>query len=125
MQQIKVDTIGVHPLQAALASLDRALAAGIMGIDLADQEHLVTPSLDGPADDFLRTAVGIHLGGIEQRHAEIETGLQAGDLVLGAGGILSHIPCALAERRNRDAGGKGTVGMGSCMACPRCEPEQG
>ncbi len=72
MQQIKIDAVGFHPLQAAFASLDSPLAACVVGIDLADQEHLIAPPLDRLADDFLRAAFAIHFGGIDQRHAEIE-----------------------------------------------------
>ena len=103
MQQIEIDAIGAQPFEAALAGLDRAFQAGVPGIDLADDEDLVAPAPDRLADDLFGAAVAVHFGGVDQRHAEIDAGLEAFDLGPGMTGILTHRPGALAERRHLSA----------------------
>ena len=48
------------------------LRAGVVRIDLADQEHLVAPPGDRLADHLLGAALAVHLGGVDQRHAEVD-----------------------------------------------------
>jgi hypothetical protein len=43
---------------------------------LADQEHLVTATVDRLADQFFGGAARVHLGGVDQRHAEVESAPQ-------------------------------------------------
>ena len=52
------------------------------------------------ADDLLGLAVAIHLGGVDQRHAEVEAELERGDLLGAAARALAHAPCPLAEARH-------------------------
>ena len=56
------------------------LRAGVLRIDLADQEDLVAAALDRLADHFLGAAVAIHFGRVDQRQAEIEAEPQRGDV---------------------------------------------
>src|SRR6185437_6637511 len=72
MKEIEIKPVGAEPLQAALAGGHRAAAGGIVRVDLADQEDLVAAAGDDLADHFLGAALAIHLGGIDQRHAEGE-----------------------------------------------------
>ena len=100
MQEIEIEAVGVEPLQAPLAGGDGAGARGILRQHLAHDEHLVAASPDGLGHDPLGLSVAIHLGGVDQRHAEVEAELERGDLLGAAARALAHAPCALAEARH-------------------------
>jgi hypothetical protein len=68
-------------------------------VDLADQEDLVAAAGDGLADHFLGAALAIHLGGIDQRHAEVEPEPQRRHHVGVAAARLAHAPGAEPEDR--------------------------
>ncbi len=110
MQQVKIDPVGLEPLQAALAGLDHALLRGVVRQHLADDEQPVAMPGDGAADDLLGGAAAVHLGRVDQIHAEVDAELQGGLLVGGAAAVLAHMPGAEAEGRHafairqRDAG---------------------
>ncbi|MNL30278.1 hypothetical protein D3C87_1520050 [compost metagenome] len=72
MQQIEIEPVGAEPCEAALAGLNRASGAGVPGIDLADQKHLVAPAGNRRAHHLFGSAVCIHFGRVDQRHAEID-----------------------------------------------------
>ena len=76
----------------------------ILGQHLADDEAFVAPPLHGLGDDLLGAAIAIHLGGVDQRHAEIEPELERRDLVFAHPPALAHVPGALAELRHGLAG---------------------
>src|ERR1700694_3607744 len=80
MQEIKVEPVRSQPLEAALARLDRPASGGGVGKHLADEKDLLAAPGNRLADQNLRFAIAIHFGGIDQRHAEIETKLQCADL---------------------------------------------
>ena len=107
VQQIDVEAVGLEPLEAALAGRDGAAPRGVVRIDLADQAYFVAPARDRLGDDLLGAAFAVHLGGVDQRDAEIEPELQRGDLGVERAALLAHAPGALAEHRHRAAGGKG------------------
>ena len=65
MQQVEVDSVGTEAPQTAFDSLDRALARGVRGQHLRDNEHLVATSLDCLADDLLGAAVGASRAAVE------------------------------------------------------------
>ncbi len=73
VQQIKVDIVGVHPSQACFARGRDTAAAGIVRVDLADHEYLVALPGDGLPDDLFGSAVGVHLGGVDQGQALFDT----------------------------------------------------
>ena len=68
-----------------------------MGVNLADQIRLLAPPTNGFTHDFFSTALGIHLGGIDQRHPQIQAFTQRPDLSLPLPGILAHVPGALTN----------------------------
>ncbi len=76
----EVDVVRVEPPQAVLDGPDdpppRAaplVTVGAHGVEaLGGEDHFVPPALDGPADDLLAFAVGIHV----RRVDEVDTGLQ-------------------------------------------------
>jgi hypothetical protein len=70
LQQIQMQPGGREPLEAALARGHDAVAGGLRGGDLADQERVVAEPFDGSADQLLGAAVGVALGGVGQ--AEVE-----------------------------------------------------
>ena len=61
---------------------NRSLGARVVWQDLADEEDLITMIGDGLADELLRGAIAVHLGGVDQCHAQVEPEAECGDLVL-------------------------------------------
>ena len=100
VQQVEVDPIGAQAFQAAFAGRDRAGTGGVGRHDLADQERLVAATRQCFTKHLLRATVGVHLGGVDQRHAQLEAGVQRGDLVAAAAGVLTPAPGALAQHRD-------------------------
>ena len=100
MQEVQIEPVGGEELKAPLAGGDSAGTGGVVGQDLADDEHLVPPPGDGFRHDPLRPAIAIQLGGVDQRHAEIEPELERGDLLLRFPRGLAHMPSALPEPRD-------------------------
>jgi hypothetical protein len=80
VQQVQVQPVRAEPPQAGLAGPGRALAARVVRQHLADQEDLLTPAGDGLTDQYFRVPVRVHLGGVDQVHAGVETMAQRGDL---------------------------------------------
>ena len=80
MQEVEVEAVGPEPAQAALAGLDHALAAGVVRIDLADQEHALPEVPERFADELLGPALAVHLGGIDEGHPELDPEPQRRDL---------------------------------------------
>jgi hypothetical protein len=69
-----------------------------VGIDLGDQEDLVAAPGDGLRHHLLRAALGVHLGRVDQRHAEVEAEPQRRRFPRAVGAAFPHLPGALAER---------------------------
>ena len=106
MQEVEVEAVGVEALQAALAGGDGAGARGILRQHLAHDEHLVAAPLDGLGHDPLGLSVAIHLGGVDQRHAEVEAELECRDFGVAQAWALAHVPRALAEAGHDLSAGK-------------------
>ncbi len=100
MQEIEIEPIRLEPLQAALAGGNRPLARGVVRIDLADEEEIVAPPGDGLADDGLRHAFAVHLGRIDQPHAELDPQLHRRQLGRPLGRALAHAPGAEPQHRH-------------------------
>ena len=107
--------IGPQPLQAALAGFDGTLARRVFRQHLAHQENFVAAPGNRFRNQFLGGAVAIHLGGVDQRHAEIEPGAQRLDLVRAARGMFRHLPGALTKDGNCFAAGRGMEGIVAVM----------
>src|ERR1051326_6948973 len=73
--------------------------------ELCRQHDFVPSSFDGFADELLVLERAIHVCGIEQRHAEIESAMDSRDgFALVTGAIkFRHAHAAQAERRNAQA----------------------
>ena len=104
MQEIEIEMIGVEPFQAPLAGGHHALARGVVRIDLAHQKHLGALTRDRLGHHFFRAALAIHLGGVDQRHAEVDAEPQRVDDIGAAGARLAHTPRAEAQHRDGRAG---------------------
>ena len=101
VQEIEVDAVGAQPPEAPAAGGHRALDRGVVREHLADQEDGVAPAGDRLADDLLGGAVRVQLGGVDERHAELETLAERRDLLGAARRILAVAPGCLADRGNR------------------------
>jgi hypothetical protein len=73
-------------------------------VDLADQVDLVAAAGDRLAHHFLGAALAVHLGRVDQGHAEFHAEAQGGHLGLAGGGVFAHVPGALAEDGDGAAG---------------------
>jgi len=71
VQEIEVKSIRLEPSQAALARCNRAATCGVLRQNFADQKYLVTSPSDCLRYYSFGTAVRIHLGGVDQRHTEL------------------------------------------------------
>ena len=100
VQEIEIEAIGAEPFETALAGRDRAFSAGVVRIHLADYKQAVAPAGDRSRHDFLRAAVAVHLGGVDERHPEVEPERQRGRFGRRARLVLAHGPGAEAERRH-------------------------
>ena len=105
-----------QPAQARLAACDEVVAreAGVVGpvphrqARLGGEQHAVAPAAQRLADDLLRHAVGVDVGGVDQVDAGVEAQV---DLARGAGDVghpdrRVRAPAAeghRAERQRRDA----------------------
>src|SRR5690348_15826865 len=79
---------------------------------LGDQEDLFTAAGDSLADEYLRIPVRIHLGGVDQVHADVQTAAQRGNLRAAASPALAEAPGALAEHRDLVPDGSEMVRVG-------------
>ena len=100
MQQVQIEPVGLEPLQAALASVDDAVARGVVRQHLADDEQLVALPCRGFPDNLLGAAAAIHLGRVDQGHPELDAELQRRGLLSAAAAVLAHMPGALPEGRH-------------------------
>ena len=71
-----------------------------MRIDLADDEQLVPLPGGGHGHHLLRATVGIHLGGVDQRHAQVDAQAQRVRLGLRRRALVAHVPRALPQAGN-------------------------
>jgi hypothetical protein len=110
MQEIEVDAVGAQPLEASLASGDGAGARGVLGQHFGDEENLLAAPLDGLGHDLLGAAIGVHLGGIDERHAEIEAKAKRCDLLVALARALAHGPGALPKLWHGFAGREADFG---------------
>src|SRR5437763_11632857 len=68
---------------------------------------MVAPVADRLADQLLGRALAVHLGGIDERHPELDSALQRRDLLRAAAGAIADIPGTEAKGRNFAAGRQG------------------
>ncbi len=81
VHEVQIDVIGAEPFQAGLAGAYQVVARGALVIRplaggkgrLGGNQQLVAPALDGLAENFLGSALGIDIGGIEKVEFMIET----------------------------------------------------
>jgi len=76
VQQVAVEALDPQSREAALAGRDGRAHAGVVGIGLGDEIDLFATPRDRRGDHLLGTAFGVHLGGVDERQAEVETRAQ-------------------------------------------------
>jgi hypothetical protein len=103
VQQVEIEAVGAEAAEAAFARLRRSAPRRVLRIDLAHQEDVVAPSADGFADDLLGPTLPVHLRGVDEREAEIETEPERRHLGRAFGGPLAHAPGSESEPRQRVA----------------------
>jgi len=109
VQQVKVDVLQPQPAQAALAGGRHALGAGVVRIDLGDDEELFAcqRAAQGRSQRLAKqgfgAALAIHLGGVEEPIADVQRQAQCGQLGLVRGAAFAHAPGAQAQHRHYGA----------------------
>jgi hypothetical protein len=97
VQQVQVEVVGAEPAQAHLAGQHGAPATRVVREHLADEEHVVAAVGDGLAYQHLGRAVGVHLGGVDDGHAQAYTEAQRRDLRGPALGPFGEMAGALSQ----------------------------
>ncbi len=69
--------------------------------NLADQENLAAPIAKRLGDELLGRAARIHLGGVDDGHAEVYRHLQRGDFVEAVTGDAP--PCPMCRRQGPES----------------------
>ncbi len=101
VQEVEVDHVRTQPAQAALTGGRQPLSAGVVRVDFAHHEHTLTLTHDGLADDFLGTAISVHLRRVDECHPQIDAQSQRGNFFLGRVSAFAHLPGALSEHGHR------------------------
>ena len=100
VQQVQVNAVHAQPLAAEFKRAHHPLTAGIHGQHLADQKRLRLqrgPVPQGVANQLFGQAIAIHLGRVDQCHAQLQAGQQGGLFSLPAASALTQIPAAHAQ----------------------------
>ena len=95
--------------QAALARRGDTAPAGVVRIDLADEEDVIAPPGNGLAYQRFREAFAVHLGRVDQPQTQVEAQAQRGDFFGAGGTVVAHVPGAHAECRDAFAVGQSDV----------------
>jgi hypothetical protein len=110
---VEVDVVEAEPLQRRVDARPDVLrlpvdapAGGVGRVahdaELGRQHHLLPPVADGPADQLLVGEGPVHVGGVEEGHAEVEGTVDCGDR-LGLVGLAVELAHAhAAEALGRD-----------------------
>ena len=106
MQKIKIDRVDAESIQAPLASLGQFRSRRVVRICLGNDEYIIAVTIDCVCDDFFRAAFAVHFGGIDQRHAELDSQTQRRDFIRVGTLLFAHAPRALTEDRNARAIGQ-------------------
>src|SRR5947207_10288230 len=73
MQKVKVDRVYSETFETALTCFWQFGARRVMRINLRNNEHAIALTLDCISHNFFRAAFAIHLGGIDQCHAQLDS----------------------------------------------------
>src|SRR5919201_1817039 len=81
------------PARAPLARFSHPRPRRVLRVELRDDEDLLAMTCDRFADDALGPAVRIHLGGVDERHPELDPRAKGGHFLLATAAVLAHPPC--------------------------------
>jgi hypothetical protein len=102
VEQVEVEPIGAQAAEALLARSHGAGAAGVLRQHLRGEVDLVAPALDRLGHHLFDPPAAVHLGGVDVRHAQVETAPQRGH---ARGPVVAlHLPGSLPDHRHPGAG---------------------
>src|ERR1700735_740976 len=98
MQQIQIEMVGAKTREARRASTGDAISGDLIGLHFGDQEYAIALTGDHVPDKFLGAAVSVVSRGIDQCHAERNSGTDRLFFDRWRVSALPQMPGALAER---------------------------
>src|SRR5216117_4621094 len=96
----KIDRISAKTLESALASVGQLRSGCVVGIDFRENKYTLALTFDRIGHKLFCAAFAVHLGAVDQSHAEINSQTQRGDLIRICALVLAHSPRALTQDRN-------------------------
>ena len=75
MNLVKVNIIGIQPLQARFTVSDNVVIMQAVAVDLGGDNRLVTAVFDRFAQDFFTFAVPVFFSGIQKSDAGVQCGM--------------------------------------------------
>jgi len=100
MQQIEIEIVGAETGEARLTGTRDAIASHVIGLNLGDQEYVVTLTGNHVANQFLGTAFAVTFRRVDQRHAKRNTCAQCFFFNSFRTSSLPNMPGALTEDGN-------------------------
>src|SRR5439155_9522651 len=106
VQEVKIDCFNTKTLETALACLGQLRSGCVVGIDFRDNKHAVALTFDCVGHNLFCAAFAVHLCGVDQSHAEINSQTQSRDFLCVSTFLFTHAPRALTQDRNAFTIGK-------------------
>jgi hypothetical protein len=108
---VEVDVLDTEPLEAGVDALPHIFGPATdvhratsvaRDAELRGEHDLITPIRDRPTNEDLVVAVAVHVGGVEERHAQIKCPMnrRAGLIGIGRAVGLGHAHAAEPLHRN-------------------------
>jgi hypothetical protein len=106
MHEVEVETVSSKAAQAVFTCSERPGFCRVFGKDFIDNEQLFAASDNGFANKGFGFAAGVHLRGVDQRHAKVKPEAKRGHLLSSTPRVFPHAPGALAKYWYPLAGGQ-------------------
>src|SRR5690242_4333725 len=100
MQKIKIQGIDAESFAAAFACLWHFPARRIVRINFRNYKDAWSLFLNRFAYNLFRATIPVHLCGVDQTHAELNSQTECRNLTRAFAFAFAHVPRALAKRRN-------------------------
>src|ERR1700674_3131519 len=103
VKQVQIERVDPQLRQRPVARRDELAPRGVVGIELAHDEDRIAPAADRLAHHALGASLSVHLGGVDEVHAQVKAKAQRRHLRGALGCVLPHVPGAHPQARKREA----------------------